>query len=321
VSLDVLDGTWAWVWQERPETVRFCRGLIVRAANGEGTQNPQGFDFRENYRQWRAAFSGPLIAWTYLYANSDPVLAARALAQSEALAYIIDWEDAAGPAASGRNFQQCVDALRKMRPSVPVGFSSYPTRQQAEAHGVDWDAGLAVVDFVSPQMYYGYQIANYGQVIADAKGRYVQLDLEPAASDQWASAAQTHLQRGFGVACWRLGTLTAGQRQQLSVLQEATEMTQADIVAAVRDALNLHGDLAIPGGQVNNDRLAIILVEHLQGQENSLRDLTSAVADLGTAVAAANITLDRLAGGPGPAPAGNQVTGTFTGTIGPEVAL
>ncbi len=72
MSLDVLDGTWAWVWKERPETVRFCRGLIVRAANGEGITDPQGFDFHENYRRWRAAFSGPLMAWTYLYARRRP---------------------------------------------------------------------------------------------------------------------------------------------------------------------------------------------------------------------------------------------------------
>jgi hypothetical protein len=321
VSLEELDGTWTWVWQERPETVRFCRGLIVRAANGTTTLNPQGFDFHENYARWRAAFSGPLIAWTYLYEHNDPVLAARALAQSEALAYIIDWEDAAGPAPSGRNFQQCVDALRKMRPNVPVGFSSYPTRQQAEAHGVDWDAGLAVVDFVSPQMYYGYQIADYDQVIADAKGRYVQLDLEPAASDQWASAAQTHLRRGSGVAFWRLGTLTAGQRQQISVLQEATEVTQADIVAALRGVLNLSGDLAVPDGQVNNDKLARILVGQAQDQHNALNALASAVNGNTAALLEIKAKLDTLTPGPTPAPAGAQVSGTFTGTIGPEVAL
>ncbi len=318
MSLDVLDGTWAWVWKERPETVRFCRGLIVRAANGEGITDPQGFDFHENYRRWRAAFSGPLMAWTYLYEHSDPVLAARALAQSEALAYIIDWEDAAGPTPSGAHLQLCVDALRKMRPSVPVGFSSYPTRQQAEAHGVDWAAGLAVCDFVSPQMYYGSQIANYAQVLADARGRYVQLDLAPADSPHWVDHASEHLAGGQGISFWRLGMLTAAQRQQISVLQEATEVTQADIVAAVRDALNLSGDLAVPAGQLNNDKLAQILVSQAQDQHNALNALASAVNGNTAALLEVKAKLDTLGDAAGPTPEGRHVAGTFTGTIGTE---
>ena len=318
MTLPELDGTWTWVWKEPPEPVRFCHGLIVRAANGNGVTDPQGFNFRRNYSNWRLAFPGPLIAWTYLYNTSDPVEAARVLADVSAVAYIIDWEDAAGPAPSGLKLQRTVDELRMWRPSIPIGFSSYPTKAQAQAHGVDWDAGIASCDFVAPQTYYNYQVADYGQVIADAKGRQVQLDLEPGAASGWHDLAQRHLGKGQGVSFWRLGTQGSAVRELIRELEEANDVTDADIQRAVRAVLHLEDSLAVPKGQLHNDKLAQMLVGGSQSQHNAIVALASAVNGNTAALLEIKAQLDTLAARQGPAPAGGRVSGTFTATLGGE---
>ena len=316
MNLDILDGTWAWVWKETPEPIHFCRGLIVRAANGNLVTAPEGFNFATNYQRWRASFAGPLIAWTYLYATSDPQAAAHALTRMDAVAYIIDWEDAQGPAPDAERLRRTVSYIRQFRPGRPVGFSSYPTRAQAEAHGVDWDAGLQVCDFVAPQMYYGYQIAAYRQVLADAKGRYVQLDVEPPASASWGQDVAPHLESGQGVSFWRLGILSAEVRAQIKLFQEAIEvsLTKDD----VRAALGLR-----EGEQVATDTdIATILrgdVTHPDSQKNIHADTGALLAKLGIMQAqltAIKDAITALEGRPGPAPGGATVQGTFTGTIG-----
>jgi len=315
MSLDELDGTWTWVWKEPPEPIRFCQGLIVRAANGNGVVTPEGFNFQANYLHWRANFSGPMIAWTYLYDTSDPETAAAMLAAVPAVAYIIDWEDAAGPTPSGAKFQRCVDELRRLRPSVPVGFSSYPTRAQAMAHGVDWDAGIVVCDFVAPQAYFGYQLANYDQILADAKGRYVQLDVEPAAASGWNGFAQQHLATGQGVSFWRLGMFDTKVRQEIQLLQEGAEVTQSEVEAAVRRVLGISDHLAVPQGQTSNDKLAQILVGAEQGSHNEHGSLAGAIKGNTAAILELSAKVDALAAKVGPVPAGGMVAGTFTATL------
>ncbi|HEY5989329.1 MAG TPA: hypothetical protein VIV12_23550 [Streptosporangiaceae bacterium] len=309
MNLDILDGTWTWVWQEPPEQIRFCRGLIVRAANGDSTRNPQGFDFLANYERWQAAFSGPLIAWTYLYQGSTPELAARLLALSDAVAYIIDWEDAAGPAPSGAQLFACVEEIRRLKPGVPIGFSSYPTRAQAMAHGVDWDLGIQVCDFVAPQMYYGYQIADYLEVLDDAKGRYVQLDLSPAASNAWSLDIGKHLEGGRGVSFWRLGILGAVVRNQIAGFTQEGVLSEQTIIEAVnKHADDLfrygdHGDTTVGHG---NSRV------ELRADIRALGGTVDVVNNKLVALAAA---IDALAAKVGPAPGGGQVSGTFTATL------
>lgn len=310
VNLDILDGTWTWVWKEPPERVSFCRGLIVRAANGNGITDPQGFDFQLNYIRWRRQFSGPLIAWTYLYDGSDPVEAARVLAAVAAPAYIIDWEDAAGPAPSGDQLQACVKEIRRLRPGDPVGFSSYPTRVQAMEHGVDWDRGLEVCDFVAPQMYYGYQIADYPQVLADAHGRYVQLDVEPPASTAWPIDIGAHLEGGQGVSFWRLGILGAVVRNQIAGFTQEGTLSEQTIIDAVNkhadDLFRLgdHGDTTI--GHPNSRKVLADQISAVAEQINVLSNALDMLAE----------KVDALAAKVGPAPGGGQVSGTFTATLG-----
>ncbi len=310
MNLDVLDGTWAWVWKEPPERVNFCRGLIVRAANGNSLRDPQGFDFLTNYERWQEAFSGPLIAWTYLYDTSEPVFAARMLANAQAVGYIVDWEDAAGPAPSGDQLLEFVAELRRLKPDVPIGFSSYPTRAQALAHGVDWDLGIQVCDFVAPQAYYDYQVHDYATIVADAKGCYVQLDLEPQASTAWGIDAGEHLAAGKGVSFWRLGILGADTRNRIAGYTGEVILSEQTII----DAVNKHADTLFRYGDHGDETI---------GHGNSravLAELIGAVstqiAVLGDAVAALAAKVDVLETKVGPAPGGGQVSGTFTATLG-----
>lgn len=315
MTLDALDGTWTWVWKEPPETLDFCHGLIVRAANGNGHTAPEGFNFAANYDAWASRFAGPLIAWTYLYQGSDPALAAEALAASPAVGYIIDWEDAAGPAPSGARFAKMVAELRARRPAVPIGFSSYPTRAQAVAHGVDWDAGIDVCDFVAPQAYYDSQLHDYPQILADAKGRYVQLDLEPRVSTAWGIDAGMHLETGQGVSFWRLGILDAVTRNRIAAFPQGDDVTQAEVEAAVRRVLRINDTLDVPPGQASNDKLFSALLGQAQQQHNAMNSMASAINGLTATLMELVAKVDQLTpGGPGPSPSG-AVSGTFTGTI------
>ncbi len=310
MNLDVLNGTWTWVWKEPPERVNFCRGLIVRAANGNSLKDPQGFDFLTNYQRWQVAFSGPLIAWTYLYDSSEPLLAAEALAQAQAVAYIVDWEDAAGRAPSGDQLAAFVAELRRLKPDVPIGFSSYPTRAQAIAHGVDWDTGLEVCDFIAPQAYYDYQVHDYAEIITDAKGRYVQLDLEPQASTAWGIDADEHLAAGKGVSFWRLGILGADTRNRIAGYTQEGILSEQTIIDAVNKHADTlfrygdHGDETI--GHANSRARLAALIEVVGQQVSSLADT----------VAALGVKVDALEAKVGPAPGGGQVSGTFTATLG-----
>lgn len=318
-NLGVLDGTWTWVWKEPPVTVDFTTGLIVRAANGASTRDPVGFSYQDNYLAWRRRFTGPIIAWTFLYAGSDPSGAAVALGAVDAVAYLIDYEDWQGQTATGRALSECVDKLRALRPGRPIGFSSYPTRAQAAQFGVDWPAAIAACDFVAPQMYYGYQAARYTDILRDAGPRYTQLDLEPGVNPDWERSARFHLDSGRGVSFWRLGILDPATRNRIAAITEDHTMTTDDVKAAVRDVLNLAGDLAVPQGQTSNDKVAQILVGAAQGGHNDLAALLGAVAGLTRAVDTLTTKLDEHIGAGAPAPVPVQLSGTWTTGTTPGV--
>lgn len=305
---DVLGGTWAWVWTEPPSDLGAFTGAIVRAANGEGHTSPAGFDFRTSYQSWANSTTQPLIAWTFLYASSDGVKAAQQLAAVDAVAYVIDWEDDKGAAASGYELSRCVAELRRQRPGRPVGFSSYPTRAQCEDHGVDYMSGVAVCDFVSPQMYYDYQAADYPQIIADARGRYVQLAVAPADRAGWVVDARTHLHDGSGVSFWRLGVLTPKHRLLIAQLTEEFDMDEATVQHAVRVVLGLHENMDPIPGHTRNDTWAHDLMVAQAAQGVVLTSLNKAVGDLALALTTLAQKIDALGGGAAGATADQIVT-------------
>lgn len=304
----MLGGTWAWVWTEPPSELGAFTGAIVRAANGDGHLSDAGFDFRSSYQSWRKSTTQPLIAWTFLYPTSDGALAAAQLAAVDAPAYVIDWEDTADGTASGDQLRECVTALSNARPGRPIGFSSYPTRAQAESHGIDWDVGIEACDFVSPQMYYDYQAAQYSRIIADARGRYVQLAVSPANRDLFAADARRHLSDGSGVSFWRLGVLTPKHRLLIAQLTEEFDMDEATVQHAVRVVLGLHENMdPIPGHQ-RNDTWAHDIMVAQAAQGVVLTSLNKAVGDLALACTALAQKIDALGGGAAGATADQIVT-------------
>lgn len=298
----VLGGVWVWVWTEKPSDLEPFTGAIVRAANGEGHTSPVGFDFRLNYQGWQRSTTKPLIAWTFLYPTSDGATAGKMLAAVDAAGYIIDWEDVSGKAASGAQLAECIKAIRQARPGRPVGFSSYPTAQQCHDHGIDWEAGISMCDFVSPQMYFGSQVAHYDDILADAGGRYVQLDVAPRDYQFWPDHAAVHLRGGEGVSVWRLGVLTAADRLKAAQLLEASGMgfdaASEKFLTDLQDNQTRmldHGDPKVPGHNWHHQALGTALANSHNAIISTLGLLVEKVDQLAA-------TVDQLAAGGGAAP-------------------
>lgn len=319
----MLGGTWAWVWTEPPSDLSAFTGAIVRAANGDGHLSDAGFDFRSSYQSWRKATTQPLIAWTFLYGSSDGTMAGQQLAAVDAPAYVIDWEDYQGAVASGYELRKCVTRLRQLRPGRPIGFSSYPTRAQCIQHGIAWDAGIEACDFVSPQMYYDYQAAQYERIIADARGRYVQLAVSPANRDLFAADARRHLSDGSGVSFWRLGVLTPKHRLLIAQLTEEFDMDEATVQHAVRVVLGLHENMDPIPGHTRNDTWAHDMMVSQAAQGVVLTSLNKAVGDLALACTALAQKIDALGGGAAGATADQIVTlaGQRMATPSPVVTM
>lgn len=205
-----LAGAWLWVHTKAPDDgqMQNADGAIVRAANGGGTVG-DGFDFKPNYAKWVKKYGAQrCAAWTFIYSTTDGRLAAEALVGSapQAPAYIADVEDVNGKTASAAVCEAFCKRMKQLRPKTPLGFTSYPTRAQAVAQHVPWDALVAHCDFGAPQVYYGYQGAKLasGEVYADHKGKPVHVAFAPADWAGWEAAAKKARTRDGGVSIWVL---------------------------------------------------------------------------------------------------------------------
>jgi hypothetical protein len=202
-------GVWLWVWETgpTPHALNGFAGAFVRAANGGGVVG-DGYNFAHNYAAWTHAYGASrCVAWTYVYGASeakghytDGALAAHTLADAapHAPAYVADIEGNVAPAEA----ELFVTTLRQLKPGIPIGFSSYPTRAQAVNFGVPWDTLVKHCDFGAPQVYWAKQEAHLDEVYADHAGKPVHVAVAPADASGWVQAAVTSMTRGGGASIW-----------------------------------------------------------------------------------------------------------------------
>jgi len=211
-----LRGVWLWIWNTppAPQALNGLRGAFVRAANGGSTVGG-GFDFAHNYALWVNSYgTARCVPWTYVYGDSDGggnhtdgAQAADVLVQSapHAPAYIADIEGNVTPANAG----SFVTTLRALRPGVPIGFSSYPTRHQAESFHIPWQTLFDACDFAAPQVYQPYQQALLDQVYSDQAGTHghpgkaVHVAVAPSDSGGWVATGVAGMRRSGGASIWR----------------------------------------------------------------------------------------------------------------------
>jgi hypothetical protein len=218
-----LPRTAAWVWHAEPRSIFGLDAVFVRCASGASGSAPSGFSFADNYRAWTAARGPAVVPWAWFGppAGSDGVACADALATIApgALVYVVE-VGADTPAGQVAAFAA---RLRQREPVAILGFSTWPTRAEAEQVGVPWDACLEAFDFGLPQVCTGAQrgllLQADSPVVADMQGKPIHVAVFPDADAGWAESAQAGTTRHLGASAWAIDQASfATWRQQLAAL-------------------------------------------------------------------------------------------------------
>jgi len=225
-ALVSLPTTAAWVWHTGPRPVPGLDAVFVRCANGASGSGSGNFDFARNWRRWKADGRTRAIPWTWFGPPSSSNGSACAdvlhqIAPGEPV-YIVEIQHDP-PADQVVTFAR---RMRKLEPSAKLGFTSYPTRAEAEGRGgVPWDACVEAFDFGLPQVYNARQRASLlkmnSPVVADMGGKPIHVAVFPDADAGWAESAQLGLLRHLGASGWSLDQSSFGRWcGQLAALAE-----------------------------------------------------------------------------------------------------
>jgi hypothetical protein len=310
-------GIWIYVWQDLPnaDALRSYDGALVRAANGNVTKNPSGFDFAANFRRWRDAFGSSRVSpWTYLYPTSDGPTAARTLfnAAGKYDAYQVDLEDAV-PAATIRSF---CDTLHSLAPGCKLIFDSYPTRHQfinvnGTPGAATWDQAVKSFDAFCPQVYFSSQKDDGWE--DEFAGKPITPAFSPANWGAW-DYFQANLDRFGSAKLWRY-SFTDSWKGKLTY-QGGTDLdaTEHGWLKDLHDAL-LTADGA--DNPIDTASLSFRRLEHgttlKQATNYNLGDITTRLVALANAVGALTDDESKILAAianlpPGTLPAGDTVS-------------
>jgi hypothetical protein len=271
--------TAAWVWHSGPRSIFGLDAVFVRCASGS---NPgcDSFDYAANFKRWASARGPSVIPWTWL----GPPAGLDGLGAADLLCDI----------APGRPLyvaemqfeipsQEVVAFARRVRqrePAALLGFSSFPTRAEADDAGVPWDACVEEFDVGLPQVYTPAQrellLGDPSPVVADMGGKPIHVATFPDSDVGWLESARAGISRHTGASAWSVDQSSfSNWRRQLSKLategEHAAEgpgrrtpggetLLAGRIIAIVQAHLDA-------GGKLEDERL-------LTGVEQALRDGT-----------------------------------------------
>jgi hypothetical protein len=201
-----LPRTAAWVWHAGPGALHGLEAVFVRCASGTSAVGRAGFGFADNYRAWVAARGPAVVPWTWLGppTSSDGPACADALhavAPGQRV-YVVE----VGAETPPHEVLAFAARLRQWEPIAAVGFSTWPTRAEAEAAGVPWDACVDAFDFGLPQVYTSSQrellLRADSPVVADMVGKPIHVAVFPDADPRWIDSARQAVTRHAGVSAW-----------------------------------------------------------------------------------------------------------------------
>ncbi len=219
--------TAAWVWHATPRSIFGLEAVFVRCATGT---SPSGgsFDYAANYRRWAETRGPAVIPWTWFGppGSSDGRAAADLLcniAPGKPL-YVVEIQFDP-PAEEVVAF---AGRMHEREPGARLGFSSLPTREEARAAGVPWDACVDQFDLGFPQVYTAAQRALLLQaaspVVADMAGKPIHVAVFPDNDTGWLESARAGLIRHAGVSAWAVDQSSFSiWRRQLSALPTQDE--------------------------------------------------------------------------------------------------
>jgi hypothetical protein len=264
--------TAAWVWQAGPRPVGALDGVFVRCANGASGSGAGGFDLARNWRDWKASRRTRAVPWTWF----GPPVSSNGSACADVLhqiapgepVYVVEIECDPPP----EQVLAFVRRMRKLEPSARLGFTSYPTRAEAEGRGgVPWETCVAAFDFGLPQVYTARQravlLAADSPVVADMQGKPIHVAVFPDADPGWTASARTGLARHLGVSAW--------------AIDQSSFDTWRDQLAAVVRQPHLDADLPATSGPDVGERDVGRPRHHAEPAAHAEGGLGSAAAVLG----------------------------------------
>jgi hypothetical protein len=237
--------TAAWVWQAAPRPVGALDGVFVRCANGASGSGAGGFDFARNWRDWKASRRTRAVPWTWF----GPPVSSNGSACADVLhqiapgepVYVVEIECDPPP----EQVLALVRRMRKLEPGARLGFSSYPTRAEAEGRGgVPWETCVAAFDFGLPQVCTARQraalLAADSPVVADMQGKPIHVAVFPDVDPGWTASARIGLARHLGVSAW--------------AIDQSSFDTWCDELAALPRQPHVGADLPTAGGSDAGER-------------------------------------------------------------------
>jgi len=272
--------TAAWVWHCGPRSIFGLDAVFVRCASGS-SPGCDAFDYAANFRRWASARGPSVVPWTWLGppASVDGLGAADMLcdiAPGRPL-YVAELQFET-PAEEVVAFTQRV---RQREPDALLGFTSVPTRAEAAAARVPWDACVEQFDIGLPQVYTPEQrellLEEPSPVVADMGGKPIHVATFPDSDAGWLETARAGISRHAGASAWSVDQSSfSNWRRQLSKL--ASDEGRAEATPGHRtpgeEALLANRIIAIvqahvdAGGKLEDERL-------LTGVERALRDGTA----------------------------------------------
>jgi hypothetical protein len=220
-----LPRTAAWVWHAEPRSIFGLEAVFVRCTSGTSAVGRGGVSFADNYRAWVAARGPAVVPWTWFGppASSDGSACADALhavAPGQRM-YVVE----VGAETPPGQVAMFAARLRQWEPIAALGFSTWPTRAEAETAGVPWDACVDAFDFGMPQVYTDHQrellLRADSPVVADMLGKPIHVAVFPDADPRWTDSARLAVQEHAGVSAWAVDQSSfTSWRRQLGALGE-----------------------------------------------------------------------------------------------------
>jgi hypothetical protein len=220
-----LPKTAAWVWHDQPRSIFGLEAVFVRCASGTGGTAPGGFSYADNFQAWSMARGPAVLPWSWFGppASSDGVASADALCAvaPRQRVYVVE----VGPETPPGQVAVFADRLRQREPVAALGFSTWPTRAEAEQAAVPWDVCVEAFDFGLPQVYTPAQrellLRDNSPVVEDMAGKPIHVAVFPDADPGWMETARLGVLEHAGVSAWAVDQSSfSNWRRQLGALGE-----------------------------------------------------------------------------------------------------
>jgi hypothetical protein len=223
-----LPRTAAWVWHGEPRSIFGLDAVFVRCASGTSGTAPSGFSYADNFRAWLRARGPSVIPWSWLgppHGTDGPASAdaLAAIAPGQRV-YIVEVGSETPPA----QVAAFAARLRQREPIAALGFSTWPTRAEAEQAAVPWDACVEAFDFGLPQVCTPTQrqllLRDDSPVVEDMAGKPIHVATFPDADSSWVDSARLGVAEHAGASAFSVDQSSfSAWRRQLGALGEGRQ--------------------------------------------------------------------------------------------------